>query len=216
MGEAELVLLMLMLAVGGLSVLAGAVRVPYPIVLVLGGLVLGFVPGVPPAELPRSRWGRSCRRPTRWPPSPSSGGWACHGAWSRCWRVRAWSTTRPRWSPTGWRWPPWWPELLAVAGRPAVRGRRGRRRGDRAGGRVADRRGLPPDRGSDGQDRAVGGGRLRRLPAGRPPRPLGGAGRGGCRPVPGLARSPAGVAGDPAAGGLLLGGAGLPAERPAV
>jgi NhaP-type Na+/H+ or K+/H+ antiporter len=26
--------------------------VPYPIVLVLGGLVLGFVPGVPPAELP--------------------------------------------------------------------------------------------------------------------------------------------------------------------
>src|SRR4029453_4637281 len=52
MGEPELLLLMLMLAVGGLSVLAGAVRVPYPIVLVLGGLVLGFVPGVPPAELP--------------------------------------------------------------------------------------------------------------------------------------------------------------------
>ena len=41
-----------MLAVGGLSVLAGAVGVPYPIVLVLGGLVLGFVPGMPPAELP--------------------------------------------------------------------------------------------------------------------------------------------------------------------
>jgi len=51
-GEPELLLLMLMLAVGGLSVLAGAVRVPYPIVLVLGGLVLGFVPGLPPAELP--------------------------------------------------------------------------------------------------------------------------------------------------------------------
>ena len=43
---------MLMLAVGGLSVLAGAVRVPYPIVLVLGGLVLGFVPGMPRVELP--------------------------------------------------------------------------------------------------------------------------------------------------------------------
>jgi CPA1 family monovalent cation:H+ antiporter len=40
-----------MLAVGGLGVLAGAVRVPYPILLVLGGLVLGFVPGVPRAEL---------------------------------------------------------------------------------------------------------------------------------------------------------------------
>jgi Na+/H+ antiporter len=52
MGEAELLLLALMVAVGGLSMLAGAVRVPYPIVLVLGGLVLGFVPGMPPAELP--------------------------------------------------------------------------------------------------------------------------------------------------------------------
>ncbi|HZD03019.1 MAG TPA: hypothetical protein VFA46_23355 [Actinomycetes bacterium] len=51
MGEPELPLLMLMVAVGGLSVLAGVVQVPYPIVLVLGGLVLGFVPGVPRAEL---------------------------------------------------------------------------------------------------------------------------------------------------------------------
>jgi monovalent cation/hydrogen antiporter len=50
MGEPEL-LLVLMVAMGGLSVLAGVVRVPYPIVLVLGGLVLGFVPGVPPALL---------------------------------------------------------------------------------------------------------------------------------------------------------------------
>jgi monovalent cation/hydrogen antiporter len=52
MDEAELLLLVLMVAVGGLSVLAGVVRVPYPILLVLGGLVLGFVPGVPRAELP--------------------------------------------------------------------------------------------------------------------------------------------------------------------
>jgi monovalent cation/hydrogen antiporter len=51
-GGPELLLLILMLAVGGLSVLAGAVRVPYPIVLVLGGLALGFVPGMPRAELP--------------------------------------------------------------------------------------------------------------------------------------------------------------------
>ena len=35
-----------------MSVLAGTIRVPYPILLVLGGLVLGFLPGVPPAELP--------------------------------------------------------------------------------------------------------------------------------------------------------------------
>jgi CPA1 family monovalent cation:H+ antiporter len=46
-----LLLLILMVAVGGLSVLAGAVGVPYPIVLVLGGLVLGFVPGLAPVEL---------------------------------------------------------------------------------------------------------------------------------------------------------------------
>jgi Na+/H+ antiporter len=52
MHESELLLLMLMVAVGALSVLAGLVRVPYPILLVLGGLVLGFVPGVPRAELP--------------------------------------------------------------------------------------------------------------------------------------------------------------------
>jgi Na+/H+ antiporter len=52
MGELEQLLLVLMVAVGGLGVLAGVVRVPYPIVLVLGGLVLGFVPGMPPAELP--------------------------------------------------------------------------------------------------------------------------------------------------------------------
>jgi Na+/H+ antiporter len=51
MGEPELLLLVLMVAVGGLSILAGVVRVPYPIVLVLGGLLLGFVPGVPRAEL---------------------------------------------------------------------------------------------------------------------------------------------------------------------
>jgi monovalent cation/hydrogen antiporter len=52
MQDAELLLLVLMAAVGALSVLAVAVRVPYPILLVLGGLVLGFVPGIPRAELP--------------------------------------------------------------------------------------------------------------------------------------------------------------------
>jgi Na+/H+ antiporter len=52
MHEYELLLVVLMAAVGALSVLAGAVRVPYPILLVLGGLVLGFVPGMPHAELP--------------------------------------------------------------------------------------------------------------------------------------------------------------------
>jgi Na+/H+ antiporter len=48
----EPLLLALMVAVAGLSVLARLVRVPYPILLVLGGLVLGFVPGMPAVELP--------------------------------------------------------------------------------------------------------------------------------------------------------------------
>jgi monovalent cation/hydrogen antiporter len=51
MGEADLLLLGLMVAVVGLSVLARAIRVPYPILLVLGGLVLGFVPGMPTIAL---------------------------------------------------------------------------------------------------------------------------------------------------------------------
>ena len=36
----------------GLSVLARLVGVPYPILLVLGGLVLGYLPGMPDVELP--------------------------------------------------------------------------------------------------------------------------------------------------------------------
>jgi Na+/H+ antiporter len=50
--ELEPLLLALMVAVAGLSVLARLVGVPYPILLVLGGLVLGFVPGMPEVELP--------------------------------------------------------------------------------------------------------------------------------------------------------------------
>jgi monovalent cation/hydrogen antiporter len=40
-----------MVAAAALSVLAGILRVPYPIFLVLGGLALGFMPGVPEVEL---------------------------------------------------------------------------------------------------------------------------------------------------------------------
>jgi Na+/H+ antiporter len=52
MQDAELLLLVLMVAVGTLSILAVVIGVPYPILLVIGGLLLGFVPGVPPADLP--------------------------------------------------------------------------------------------------------------------------------------------------------------------
>ena len=52
MHEIEPLLLAMMVAVAGLSVLARLVGVPYPILLVVGGLVLGFVPGMPEVELP--------------------------------------------------------------------------------------------------------------------------------------------------------------------
>ena len=52
MHKVELLLLGLMVAGAGLSVLARPLGVPYPILLVLGGLVLGFVPGVSAVGLP--------------------------------------------------------------------------------------------------------------------------------------------------------------------
>jgi monovalent cation/hydrogen antiporter len=49
--EAELVLISLLVAVAGLATAARAINVPYPIVLVVGGLVMGFLPGLPDVEL---------------------------------------------------------------------------------------------------------------------------------------------------------------------
>jgi CPA1 family monovalent cation:H+ antiporter len=47
----ELVVFGLLVAIAALAVLAGVLRVPYPITLVLGGTVIGFLPGVPSVEL---------------------------------------------------------------------------------------------------------------------------------------------------------------------
>ena len=47
-----LVELGLILAIATMLVIAPALRVPYPILLVVGGLVLGLVPGMPEFELP--------------------------------------------------------------------------------------------------------------------------------------------------------------------
>jgi CPA1 family monovalent cation:H+ antiporter len=48
----ELIILGLLVAVAGLGAVARVLDVPYPILLVLGGLVLGFAPGIPSIELP--------------------------------------------------------------------------------------------------------------------------------------------------------------------
>lgn len=50
MPELEAILILLV-AVVALATLANRIAVPYPILLVLGGLVLGFVPGLPRVEL---------------------------------------------------------------------------------------------------------------------------------------------------------------------
>ena len=47
----EIVILALFVSVAGLSAIARWLSVPYPIPLVLGGLVLGLVPGMPEIEL---------------------------------------------------------------------------------------------------------------------------------------------------------------------
>jgi Na+/H+ antiporter len=51
MHEVELVLVSLLLSVAVLGTAARVIGIPYPIVFVLGGLVLGFVPGLPHVEL---------------------------------------------------------------------------------------------------------------------------------------------------------------------
>jgi monovalent cation/hydrogen antiporter len=51
MGEVEYLLVGLLIAIIVLSTIARWMSIPYPIVLVVGGLVLGFVPGMPKVEL---------------------------------------------------------------------------------------------------------------------------------------------------------------------
>ena len=47
----QLVLLLLLLFVAGFAALAQRLKVPYPIVLVIAGLLLGFIPGIPRVSL---------------------------------------------------------------------------------------------------------------------------------------------------------------------
>jgi Na+/H+ antiporter len=51
MGEAELLIPGLLLAIVALGLLAQALSMPYPIILVLGGALIGFIPGLPQVEL---------------------------------------------------------------------------------------------------------------------------------------------------------------------
>ena len=51
MGELEIIILSLFAAAAGLNALANWLEIPYPIPLVLGGLLLGVLPGMPDVEL---------------------------------------------------------------------------------------------------------------------------------------------------------------------
>jgi Na+/H+ antiporter len=50
-GHVELVVLFLLVSVAALTALSRVLRVPYPILLVLGGSIVGFAPGVPDVQL---------------------------------------------------------------------------------------------------------------------------------------------------------------------
>jgi CPA1 family monovalent cation:H+ antiporter len=50
-GKAELLIGGLLVAIAGLGALARRLSIPYPIVLVIGGVVFGFIPGVPTVKL---------------------------------------------------------------------------------------------------------------------------------------------------------------------
>ena len=51
----QLVLVALLGVLGVLLIAAPVLRIPYPILLVLGGLALGFVPGMPRLALPHEQ-----------------------------------------------------------------------------------------------------------------------------------------------------------------
>jgi NhaP-type Na+/H+ or K+/H+ antiporter len=50
MNQAE-VICTLLIVVASLAILAKNVELPYPVLLVIGGLALGFVPGLPAVQL---------------------------------------------------------------------------------------------------------------------------------------------------------------------
>ena len=71
MSDLQIVLAALFVSAAGLNALANWLEVPYPIPLVIGGLVLGFVPGIPDIQLnPDLVLLGSCRRCST--PRPSS------------------------------------------------------------------------------------------------------------------------------------------------
>jgi NhaP-type Na+/H+ or K+/H+ antiporter len=51
MGDLQIVIAALFVSAAGLNALANWFEVPYPIPLVLGGLVLGLIPGIPDVHL---------------------------------------------------------------------------------------------------------------------------------------------------------------------
>ena len=51
MGKAELLIGGLLVAIAGLGALARRLSIPYPIVLVVGGALFGFIPGLPAVNL---------------------------------------------------------------------------------------------------------------------------------------------------------------------
>ena len=108
--QAIAVVLILLVAATALALVARRIGIPYPILLVLGGLALGFVPGLPPIELePESSSCCSCRRsssaratsPRSATSSATSGRSRCCRSGSSCSRPSS-SRSSPRHSSRAW------------------------------------------------------------------------------------------------------------------
>ena len=93
------IVVLLVVVVLALTTLARSLLVPYPIVLVLGGLALGFVPGLPRvSSTPTSCSSSSCRRSSGRPPTSRPGATSAPTSGrSRCSRSASCSPPRPRW-----------------------------------------------------------------------------------------------------------------------
>ena len=105
MEHLELVIFGLLVGIAAFAVLARVVGFPYPILLVVAGIALGFIPGVPDVELApelvtwrgrRGRWGRE--RTQRQCPSA---GWGPSGHWFKS--IRPTEASRSRWMCEGRR-----------------------------------------------------------------------------------------------------------------
>src|SRR4030081_3008812 len=100
-GEIEFVFLVLLLFIVIFGLLAQKLGTPYPIVMVLGGLLLGFIPGIPSVALNPDLVFLSCsRRCSPPPPGPPPGATSTTTSSASFFSPSAWSDSPSSVSPS--------------------------------------------------------------------------------------------------------------------